>query len=60
MLLNGFFGTFKDLISLINEKSKSIYKNSSFYEKKISKTSEAEFHYKPKSIFTFLYYKLSK
>tara|TARA_B100001057_G_scaffold392869_1_gene401632 strand:- start:4576 stop:6201 length:1626 start_codon:yes stop_codon:yes gene_type:complete len=47
MLLNGFFGTFKDLISLINEKSKSIYKNSSFYEKKISKTSEAEFHYKP-------------
>ena len=47
MLLNEFFGTFKDLISLINEKSKSIYKNSSFYEKKISKTSEAEFHYKP-------------
>tara|TARA_B100001057_G_scaffold274088_1_gene274386 strand:+ start:1097 stop:2722 length:1626 start_codon:yes stop_codon:yes gene_type:complete len=47
MLLNGFFRTLKDLISLINEKTKSIYKNSSLYEKKISKTSDAKFHYKP-------------
>ncbi len=47
MLLNGFYGFLKDLIRLINEKSDSIYKNSSLYEKKISKTSDAEFHYKP-------------
>tara|TARA_Y100001935_G_scaffold181448_1_gene150231 strand:- start:2115 stop:3740 length:1626 start_codon:yes stop_codon:yes gene_type:complete len=47
MLLNGFFRTLKDLISLLDEKTKSIYKNSSLYEKKISKTLDAEFHYKP-------------
>ena len=47
MLLNGFYGFIKDLIRLINEKSNSVYKNSSLYEKKISKTSDAEFHYKP-------------
>ena len=47
MLLNGFYGFIKDLIRLINEKSNNIYKNSSLYEKKISKTSDAEFHYKP-------------
>ncbi len=47
MLLNGIFRTFYDLISLIKEKFKIIYKNSNFYNQKISKTYDAEFHYKP-------------
>ncbi len=47
MLLNGFFRTIKDLINLFNEELKNIYKNSNFYEKKISKTFNVEFQYKP-------------
>ena len=47
MLLNGFFRTFNDLISLINEKSKNIYQNSNFYNRKISKSLDFEFQYKP-------------
>ena len=47
MLFNGFFKTFKNLNNLIKKNLKDIYKNSNFYEKKISKTSDAKFHYKP-------------
>ena len=47
MLLNGFFKTFNDLINLINEKSKNIYQNSNFYNRKISKSLDFEFKYKP-------------
>ncbi len=47
MLLNGFFRTFNDLISLINEKSKNIYQNSNFYNRKISKSLDFKFQYKP-------------
>ena len=47
MLLNGFLKTFKNLNYFIKENLKDIYKNSNFYEKKISKTFNAEFHYKP-------------
>ena len=47
MLLNGFFKTLYVSISYIKEKIENIYKNSSFYERKISKTLEVEFYYKP-------------
>ena len=47
MLLNGFFRTFNNIIDIIEENFKNIYKNSSFYEKKISKTLEIDFNYKP-------------
>ena len=47
MLFNGFFKTFKNLNNLIKKNLKDIYKNSNFYEKKISKTFDTKFHYKP-------------
>ena len=47
MLLNGFFKTIYGSISYIKEKIDNIYKNSSLYEGKISKTLEVEFYYKP-------------
>ncbi len=47
MLLNGFFKTFKNFNDLIEKKLKNIYRNSNFYEKKISKIFDAEFQYKP-------------
>ena len=47
MLLNVFFRTFNNIIDIIEENFKNIYKNSSFYEKKISKTLEIDFNYKP-------------
>ena len=47
MLLNGFFKTLKYLNNLLTEKLKDIYKNSNLYEKKISKTYDVEFLYKP-------------
>ena len=47
MLLNGFLKTFYNSISYINEKIENVYKNSSLYEKKISKTLKVEFYYKP-------------
>ena len=47
MLLIGFFRTFNNIIDIIKENLKNIYKNSSFYEKKISKTLEIDFNYKP-------------
>ena len=47
MLLNGFFKAFNDLNNFIKKKLNYIYKNSNFYEKKISKTFNAKFQYKP-------------
>ena len=47
MLLNEFFKTFKNLIDSIKKEFENIYKNSNFYEKKISKTLDVEFQYKP-------------
>ncbi len=47
MLLNGIFRIFKGLNNLLREKLQNIYKNSNFYEKKISKTLDVEFQYKP-------------
>tara|TARA_B100001093_G_scaffold323826_1_gene309000 strand:- start:1921 stop:3546 length:1626 start_codon:yes stop_codon:yes gene_type:complete len=47
MLLNGFFKTLFGSISYIKEKIDNIYKNSGLYERKISKTLEVEFYYKP-------------
>ena len=47
MLLNEFFKTFKNFNDLIEKKLKNIYRNSNFYEKKISKIFDAEFQYKP-------------
>ena len=47
MLLNEFFENLNNFISYINEKIENIYKNSSLYERKISKTLEVEFYYKP-------------
>ena len=47
MLLIGFFRTLNNIIDIIKENLKNIYKNSSFYEKKISKTLEIDFNYKP-------------
>ena len=47
MLLNEFFKTFKNLIDLIKKEFENIYKNSNFYEKKISKTVDVKFQYKP-------------
>ena len=44
MLFNGFFRIFNDLIK---KKLNNIYKNSNFYERKISKTFDVEFQYKP-------------
>tara|TARA_B100001057_G_scaffold500834_1_gene618182 strand:- start:1819 stop:3444 length:1626 start_codon:yes stop_codon:yes gene_type:complete len=47
MLLNGFFRSFKNFYNLIKKKIRDIYLNSNFYEKKISKTSDTIFQYKP-------------
>ena len=47
MLLNGFFRVFVDLNDLIKKKFKDFYYNSNLYDKKISKTFNEEFHYKP-------------
>ena len=47
MLLNEFFKTFYISISYVKEKFENFYKNSNLYEKKISRTSEVEFNYKP-------------
>ena len=47
MLLDEFFKTIKNLINSIKKEFKNIYKNSNFYEKKISKTLDVEFQYKP-------------
>tara|TARA_X000000950_G_scaffold81422_1_gene102428 strand:- start:8099 stop:9724 length:1626 start_codon:yes stop_codon:yes gene_type:complete len=47
MLLNEFFKTFYISISYIKEKFENFYKNSTLYEKKISRTLEVEFNYKP-------------
>ena len=47
MLINGFSRPFNNLNNLIKKKLNNIYKNSNFYERKISKTFNAEFQYKP-------------
>tara|TARA_B100000963_G_scaffold346461_1_gene351696 strand:+ start:722 stop:2347 length:1626 start_codon:yes stop_codon:yes gene_type:complete len=47
MLLDGFFKAFNDLNDLIKKKLNNVYKNSNFYERKISKTFDVEFLYKP-------------
>ena len=47
MLPNGFFKAFNDLNDFIIKRLNNIYKNSNFYEKKISKTFNAKFQYKP-------------
>ena len=47
MLLNGFFRSLKDFHDLIKKKIIDVYKNSNFYEKKISKTLNTVLQYKP-------------
>ena len=47
MLLDGFFETLNKFTYIIKKKFRNIYQNSSFYEKKISKTFDNEFIYKP-------------
>ena len=47
MLLDGFFETLNEFTKIIKKKLRDIYQNSSFYEKKISKTFDNEFIYKP-------------
>ena len=47
MLLDGFFETLNEFTYIVKKKIKNIYQNSSFYEKKISKTFDNEFIYKP-------------
>ena len=47
MSLKEFFITFYDFAILILKKIKLIYQNSNFYEKKISKTFQNNFEYKP-------------
>ncbi len=47
MLLDGFFETLNDFKEIIKKKFRAIYQNSSLYEKKISKTFDNEFIYKP-------------
>ena len=47
MLLDGFFETLNEFAEIIKKKIKVIYQNSSLYEKKISKTLDNEFIYKP-------------
>ncbi len=47
MLLDGFFETLNESTKIIKKKLRDIYQNSSFYEKKISKTFDSEFIYKP-------------
>ena len=47
MLLNGFSRAFTDFNDLIKEKLKDFYYNSNLYDKRISKTFNEKFHYKP-------------
>ena len=47
MLLDGFFKTLSEFTYIVKKKFRNIYQNSSFYEKKISKTFDNEFIYKP-------------
>ncbi len=47
MLLNEFFETLNEFAGIIKKKIRVIYQNSSLYEKKISKTFNYEFVYKP-------------
>ena len=47
MLLDGFFETLNEFAEIIKKKFRGIYQNSSLYEKKISKTFDNEFIYKP-------------
>ena len=47
MLLDGFFETLNEFAEIIKKKFRGIYQNSSLYEKKISKTFNNEFIYKP-------------
>ena len=47
MLLDGFFETLNDFTKIIKKKFRVIYQNSSLYEKKISKTFDNKFIYKP-------------
>ena len=47
MLVNEFFETLNEFTEIIKKKFRGIYQNSSLYEKKISKTFDNEFIYKP-------------
>ncbi len=47
MLLSGFFRSLKDFNDLIKKKFIDVYRNSNFYEKKISKTLNTVLQYKP-------------
>ena len=47
MLLNGFFRSLKEFNDLIKKKFIDVYRNSNFYEKKISKTLNTVLQYKP-------------
>ena len=47
MLLDVFFETLSEFAEIIKKKFIGIYQNSSLYEKKISKTFDNEFIYKP-------------
>ena len=47
MSLNGFFRAFTDFNDLIKEKLNDFYYNSNLYDKRISKTFNEKFHYKP-------------
>ena len=47
MLLDGFFETLNEFAEIIKKKFRDIYQNSSLYEKKISKTFDNVFIYKP-------------
>ncbi len=47
MLLDGIFENLNEFAKIIKRKFRDVYKNSSLYEKKISKTFDNEFIYKP-------------
>ena len=47
MIITNSLGILGQFYSNIKESFKSIYQNSNFYEKKISKTFENNFEYKP-------------
>ncbi len=47
MLIDGIFETLNEFAEIIKKKFRGIYQNSSVYEKKISKTFNNEFTYKP-------------
>ena len=47
MLVNEFFEILNEFTEIIKKKFRGIYQNSSLYEKKISKTFDNEFIYKP-------------